>query len=123
MGGAHLSVDRVLRIADIESTQLGIEALTAEAQQFSRCRPIVLSQFECRFNAQRFNHVGGFPHQLFEGHSPDPACDLLDRPARTLRPQPRRHSQVLLPVQVPRLPLLHRPVLMLLNHLMMKMTQ
>jgi len=80
MSTAPWSVDRVLRIADIESTQFGIEALTAEAQQFSGCRSIVLSQFECRFNALRFNHVGGFPHQLLEGHSPDPARDLLDRP-------------------------------------------
>ena len=78
MSTAPWSVDRVLRIADIESTQLGIEALTAEAQQFSGRRSIVLRQFKGCFDAKRLDHVGGFPDQLFKRYSPDPARDLLN---------------------------------------------
>ena len=73
------SGDVIFGIANIETAELGVEALATEAKQLSRGGAIILCQLQRSLNAKRLDDISGLSHQLFEWYTTHTARDLLNR--------------------------------------------
>ena len=74
------SGDVIFGIANIETAELGVEALATEAKQFSRGGAVILCQLQCSLNAKRLDDISRLSHQLFEWHPTHATCDLFNGP-------------------------------------------
>src|SRR6478672_223331 len=56
---------------EAEPAQFDIKALPAETEHFCRRRPIVPGQFQCCFDRQFFDHVGGLAYEIAQRNPAD----------------------------------------------------
>ncbi len=72
------------QVADAVTTELGVEALAAEAEHLGRGRPVVLRDRQGRFDAEFFDDVGRLAHDVAQRHPSDEIRHFADGAQRPL---------------------------------------